>query len=86
MATSIRLTLYRFEQLAGVTPTFARSSVVNETVFTADILSITPVNVAGAIDIPTFPYIYSKLTSRQAGLEQEQYAMQTVAQLQAAIG
>lgn len=82
---AIRGTFYRLEQLPGVAPTFALSSAPTMTLLAADIRRIDPVNVLGGADLGGFGYLYSKVTLKQAGLEQEFYALQTVLQLQAQI-
>lgn len=88
MANNLRVTLYRLEQLpdtvSGI-PQFAQAVAIrNKVIPVTDIRAIDSVNVLGGADLGKFPWLYSKITYRQAGVEQEAYAMQTVLQLQAA--
>lgn len=81
MATILtRKTLYRLEQ-TGV-DTFALNAAPLMDFLAADIKTIVPVNVLGGADIGGFGYLYSKVTLKQAGLQQEFYALQTVLQWQ----
>ena len=85
MATSIRCTFYRLEQLPGNPPTFALNSAPVKVILTADIRTVDAVNTLGGADIGGFGYLYSKVTLKQAGELQEMYALQTVLQLQTQI-
>lgn len=82
---SIRLTMYRLEQVAGVAPTFALVEAPVKTIQAIDIKSIEAVNALGGMDIGGFGYLYSKITMKLPGLLQELYAVQTVLQLQTLI-
>jgi len=75
---SVRGPFYRLEQTGR--DTFALTELLNEVVQSTDIKSIFPVNVQGGADITGFGYLYSKVVFRQAGLDQEVYALQTVLQ------
>lgn len=76
----IRSTFYLLEQ-TGL-GTFALNSAPELDIQAIDILRVNPVNVAGGADLPGFGYLYSKVTLKQPGINQELYALQTVLQLQ----
>lgn len=76
----IRRAMYRLEQTGN--NTFALQAVLTKDIQALDIKEIVPVNVLGGADIPTFGYLYSKVTMKQPGLNQELYALQTVLQWQ----
>lgn len=82
---SVRTPLYRLEQIAGSSPTFALNIVRTPDIQALDIKRIDPVNVLGGADIGNFPYLYSRVTLKQAGEQQEAYSMLTVLQWQALI-
>lgn len=75
---AMRGPFYRLEQTGR--DTFALQGIVNEVVQSTDIKNIFPVNVLGGSDITGFGYLYSKVVYRQAGVNQEVYALQTVLQ------
>lgn len=77
-----RKRLYRLEQIAGASPTFVLAATVDKDIPFTDIKEITPVNVLGGPDIGGFGFLYSKVTLKQPGLNQELYALQTVLQWQ----
>lgn len=76
----MRRTMYRLEQTGN--NTFALQAVLLKDVQALDIKEIVPVNVTGGADIGGFGYLYSKVTMKQPGLNQELYALQTVLQWQ----
>lgn len=76
----MRRTMYRLEQTGN--NTFALQAVVLKDIQAVDIKEIVPVNVLGGADIGGFGYLYSKVTMKQPGLNQELYALQTVLQWQ----
>lgn len=82
---SVRVPLYRLEQIAGVSPTFALSMVTQPDIQALDIKRIDPVNASGGADIGGFPYLYSRVTMKQPGLQQEAYSLLTVLQWQSLI-
>ena len=79
---ALRVPLYRLEQIAGVTPTFALSQVTTPDFLATDIRRIDPVNVLGGQDLVNFGFLYSKVTLRQAGLQQEYFSLLTPIQWQ----
>ena len=82
---SVRPLLYRLEQIAGASPTFALSQVTQPDIQALDVKRIDPVNVLGGADIGGFPYLYSRVTLKQAGMQQEAYSLLTVLQWQTLI-
>lgn len=79
---ALRVPLYRLEQIAGVTPTYALQGVYTPDFLATDIHRIYPVNVLGGQDLAKFGYLYSKVTLRQAGLQQEAFSLLTSSQWQ----
>ena len=80
-----RTPLYRLEQLGTTTsgiPNFALNIVTTPDIQALDIKRIDPVNVLGGADIGNFPYLYSRVTLKQAGEQQEAYSLLTVLQWQ----
>lgn len=83
MANALRLRLYRVEQTGN--NTFVKTADWPQDLLTADVKSVTPVNALGGPDLGGLGYLYSKITMKQPGLQQEAYALQTVLELQAAM-
>lgn len=82
MALSLRVQLYRLEQTGS--NAFAVTGVFPQDLAFSDIDTIVPVNALLGADIGGVGYLYSKITMKQPGLNQESYALQTVQQLHAA--
>ena len=85
MANSIAIQVYRVEYnpntYAG-TPAYQVILSYPYTLNTDNIAGLVPVNVAGGQDLTGLPYLYSKITEVQFGLEQELFVMNSVLDIQ----
>ncbi len=87
MAREIALTLYYIEPAYLYTGNLSNKAtmVVNKALSAGD-FDFSEVNRAGAMSVAGFPQLYSKITMKPAGLiNGDAYAMQTVAQITAAL-
>lgn len=81
MQKAIAIQVYRVERANdGVTNLVTLS--YNQAINTDDIDTVTPINVIGGQDLPGLPYLYSKLTLKQVGFDQEIFVMNSVQDIQ----
>lgn len=81
MQKAIAVQVYRVERGTDGLTNFVTLSYP-QSLNTDDIDFVTPVNLAGGQDLPGLPYLYSKITLKQPGFDQELFVMNSVQDIQ----
>lgn len=83
MARIVSLTLYRIQTGFSYYGSLYNlpTRVVRTNVMSQDILRVDPINSTGNPSLAGLGYLYTKITFRQVGLNQEAYVMNSVAEI-----
>lgn len=81
MSRSIAVQAYRFERGTDGLTNFVTQSYPTD-VDANDVDSLVPVNLQGGQDVQGLPYLYTKITFKQPGLDQEIFVMNSILDIQ----